>query len=42
MGKELDLPGEVGKSIRGYMQPSEEARGLVSHILSNLPGAYRN
>ena len=27
---------------RGYIQPSEEARGLVSRTLSNLPGASRD
>ena len=42
MSKELDLTGEVGKSIKGYMQPSKEARGRVSHILTNLPGDFRN
>ena len=27
---------------RGYIQPSEEARGLVSRTLSNLPGASQD
>ena len=29
-------------ALRGYIQPSEQAWGLVSRTLSNLPGASRD
>ena len=42
MGPYEELAKVMFENVKGYIQPSKEARGLVSRTFLNLPGASRD